>query len=395
MAYVRTTWTTGDVITASLANNWEGQFAAARSEFTAGNWPNWAGTEAARPAHGITGRVYIATDTRRIWRDTGTAWAEVVTPAGIGATPIAHESATAAHSATPAPTANRIVLRDAAGRAQVAAPSAAADIARLDTVTGYAVNRAGDTMTGTLIAPNVLWGTNNSRGILLMNGTNLNDIVVSGWYDGDNLLNRPAGTLWGHVMVSIGHSHLWVMQIFLDLHNENDYFIRRSFEGGGGIRAWTPWRRIWHEGNDGIGSGLDAGLLEGYNGASYGKWVAIGNTIMLEALTERSTFNESMTMIKSFETSRPGQFRVTGEIACFNSELNTKGTVELRNNAGNTISASFITWSSNFVNFTLDTNIIFPRMPNIINLFYANAIIRNVRLRGDDSPGTPTRVLLN
>ena len=45
-----------------------------------------------------------------------------------------HMDATAAHSATAAATADRIVLRDAAGRAQVAAPSAAADIARKDTV---------------------------------------------------------------------------------------------------------------------------------------------------------------------------------------------------------------------------------------------------------------------
>ena len=42
--------------------------------------------------------------------------------------------------ATSAPTASRIILRDAAGRAQVVAPIAAADIARLDTVTGHSDN---------------------------------------------------------------------------------------------------------------------------------------------------------------------------------------------------------------------------------------------------------------
>lgn len=48
-----------------------------------------------------------------------------------------HAAETAAHSATAAATANRIVLRDAAGRTQVAAPAAAADVARkqeVDTV---------------------------------------------------------------------------------------------------------------------------------------------------------------------------------------------------------------------------------------------------------------------
>ena len=45
-----------------------------------------------------------------------------------------HAALTNPHSATAAPTANRIILRDAAGRAQVVAPSAAADIALKDTV---------------------------------------------------------------------------------------------------------------------------------------------------------------------------------------------------------------------------------------------------------------------
>jgi hypothetical protein len=45
-----------------------------------------------------------------------------------------HTSATDAHSATSAATANRIIRRDTAGRAKVAAPSASDDIARKDTV---------------------------------------------------------------------------------------------------------------------------------------------------------------------------------------------------------------------------------------------------------------------
>jgi hypothetical protein len=45
-----------------------------------------------------------------------------------------HISATSAHSATSSATANRLILRDASGRAKVAAPSASDDIARKDTV---------------------------------------------------------------------------------------------------------------------------------------------------------------------------------------------------------------------------------------------------------------------
>ena len=46
----------------------------------------------------------------------------------------AHVAGTNVHGATSAATANRIIIRDAAGRAKVAAPSASDDIARKDTV---------------------------------------------------------------------------------------------------------------------------------------------------------------------------------------------------------------------------------------------------------------------
>ncbi|HPP74075.1 MAG TPA: hypothetical protein PLU88_02970, partial [Armatimonadota bacterium] len=59
------------------------------------------------------------------------------TPAGAQAKVDAHESKTSTHGATSAATANRIIIRDSAGRAKVAAPSAPDDIARkaeVDTV---------------------------------------------------------------------------------------------------------------------------------------------------------------------------------------------------------------------------------------------------------------------
>ena len=78
-----------------------------------------------------------------------------------------HPAATAVHGATAAATAERIIVRDVAGRAKVVAPAAADDIARLDTVTAHtartdnphavtaaqvaAVRLAGDTMTGNLV----------------------------------------------------------------------------------------------------------------------------------------------------------------------------------------------------------------------------------------------------
>ena len=52
----------------------------------------------------------------------------------------AHVADTSAHSATSAPTANRIMMRDASGRAQVAAPSASDDISTKGYVDSFAVS---------------------------------------------------------------------------------------------------------------------------------------------------------------------------------------------------------------------------------------------------------------
>jgi len=45
-----------------------------------------AGTDASKPAAGVAGRVYIATDTKKIYRDNGTAWVQLPTDLPLGAT---------------------------------------------------------------------------------------------------------------------------------------------------------------------------------------------------------------------------------------------------------------------------------------------------------------------
>lgn len=63
-----------------------------------------------------------------------TAAAAAETPSGAQSKVDAHATLTTAHGAVSTATANRLILRDAAGRAKVAAPAAADDIARKDTV---------------------------------------------------------------------------------------------------------------------------------------------------------------------------------------------------------------------------------------------------------------------
>ena len=72
--------------------------------------------------------------------ETGLEFTAVETPTGAQAKVDAHADLTVPHSATAAATPNRLMLRDAAGRAQVVAPSAAADIARKDTVDAVQTN---------------------------------------------------------------------------------------------------------------------------------------------------------------------------------------------------------------------------------------------------------------
>ncbi|MBT9177508.1 MAG: hypothetical protein DDT20_01842 [Firmicutes bacterium] len=108
--------------------------------------------------------------------------------------------------------------------------------------TGH-VLRTGDTMTGTLTAPDVRWGIDNSRGIHLPSGIDLNTVITAGWYNVGESLNRPADAgSWIHLIVSRGHSPLWVWQLVHDLFSDR-MWTRRSFDSAS-VRVWAPWREI-------------------------------------------------------------------------------------------------------------------------------------------------------
>lgn len=151
------------------------------------------GTTAARPAAGKAGRIYWDTTVSRLYYDTGTAWQEVttngagggganITPGVAGVEGSSTRSARADHThnlvlatgslsgamaaadktkldgAVSAATASKLVVRDAAGRAQFASPSAAADVAIKSYVDAETAKRAlaahthdgADITTGTI-----------------------------------------------------------------------------------------------------------------------------------------------------------------------------------------------------------------------------------------------------
>lgn len=86
------------------------------------------GTYAAMPAASIDGRIYFATDLKKVYRDSGTAWVDI-TPGGPAATLAAAPSApgnfSLAHGLPAAPSRVSILMTSAGAIWQQAAADAA------------------------------------------------------------------------------------------------------------------------------------------------------------------------------------------------------------------------------------------------------------------------------
>ena len=129
----KTNWQSADVVLPTDLNRIEGNIDAIET-----------GSRTIDPAQSPSGnsgslRQWLDWFPNMIQKITGkTNWYD--TPDTTLAAAKTHIDATAVHSATSAPTADRIILRDASGRAQVASPSAAADIATKGYVDSFAVS---------------------------------------------------------------------------------------------------------------------------------------------------------------------------------------------------------------------------------------------------------------
>ena len=92
-----------------------------------------------------------------------------------------------AHGATSAATAGQIVVRDAHGRAQVAAPAAPADIARKDTVDGH----AGLNATAAVAVHGIRQGAGNGFDSDMLDGKHLDDVLRLAWTIGSVYIQFP------------------------------------------------------------------------------------------------------------------------------------------------------------------------------------------------------------
>ncbi len=237
----------GTVASASNADTVDGKHASDFVQNAGGTPSIQAGPDASKPAAGTAGRLYLATDTHVLYRDDGAAWAKMATvdwddidskPSAYP--PSAHKS-THASGGDDALTPGDIGAETPTGaQAKVDAHAFRTDNPHDTTAAQVgAVPVTGGTMTGTLrttiSAPMIVKFTGYKSWIVHHPATNSLILAPSATADGED---------WD-----------WTKAVeILDT---------------GGMKI--AGNVVWHAGNDGAGSGLDAGLLEGK------RWVTVAS----------------------------------------------------------------------------------------------------------------------
>ena len=82
-------------------------------------------------------------------------------------------------------------------------------------------------------------------------------------WDVSTASDDPSGAVDGLVLSAGWDGSSWGVQQYHDFHT-NDLYLRSKQNG-----TFSGWEKVWSEGNDGSGSGLDADLLDGVQGSSY------------------------------------------------------------------------------------------------------------------------------
>ena len=95
---------------------------------------------------------------------------------------------------------------------------------------------------------------------------NLNTLTTDGYYHQNANANAASGSNYPVAaagMLSVVSDGQMVYQTYHQ-YNGNAYYHRSYYNG-----AWYAWRKVWQDGNDGAGSGLDADTVDGIQGASF------------------------------------------------------------------------------------------------------------------------------
>lgn len=201
------------------------------------------------------------------------------------------------------------------------------------TISGSTVWHAGNDGSGSGLDADSVDGIDSTRIVYGDNSTastsiaDANNIVKSGFYY-VTTSNTPAGT--GDVAIinetpspdsTYGH------QIALDFSADAGPWVRWKTAG-----SFSSWRKIWHEGNDGSGSGLDADLLDGKNIGTSGNTIPLldgnntysgtatfTNVVATNAGISNSHTSNGVTSTLSDQTANP--FSGWGTHASFNNNV--------------------------------------------------------------------------
>jgi len=194
-----------------------------------------AGLDADKPAAGTSGRVYIATDTKIIYQDSGAAWEKrgVVNWNDVDGKPSSFPPS--AHKST-----------HASGGSDELTPS--------DIGLGNVINSL-QAVSKRLTASELNNNTTLESGIYTNGGDGLLDET------GSQASFAPSGTWWHIIHMHHYHNNGYDAQIAVRLNGGVETYWRNSSSG-----TWSAWRKIWTEANDGAGSGLDADLVKGKDG---------------------------------------------------------------------------------------------------------------------------------
>jgi len=105
-----------------------------------------------------------------------------------------------------------------------------------------------------------------------VNKANIKTRTESGFYEHDTATTGKGWPItsntWMH-MIACTHSdnaNYYSMQIAASFFNNTELYYRSTNASG-----TTAWAKIWNSANDGVGSGLDADLLDGINSTSFAR----------------------------------------------------------------------------------------------------------------------------
>ncbi len=134
------------------------------------------------------------------------------------------------------------------------------------TLSGYGITdgvlKSGDTLTGRLIQSSSGFGCSQKDDITTRTDSGYFETSSAttgeGWPETTNN--------WYHLLNSTHSNQLnyYSMQFAADFFNSNKLYFRCTNSSGS-----TAWNLVWHAGNDGTGSGLDADTLDGIQASSF------------------------------------------------------------------------------------------------------------------------------